>query len=378
MKNTLTLASLVVATTLSTIGGAVTHIRIQRDTVIPVVFEDTLRLDRNRKGDIFYARVDDGLDLPWGTRFVGHVISVRPPNSRRAGFMDLEFNYVEFPNGDREKVSAIPVHLDSKFIRKDRDGRMVAVIDDRERENKVLGGALGGLVLGSIFRKPAEGFIIGAIAGIIGAETDHRKDGDLVVDNGQRMGAMIDRSIELEWKGEFRRYRSRDLEEEARIDREFRLRHNREGGNESSADPRRDDPRRDDPRRDDPRRDDPRRDDQRRADGEIEIRFEKRTLTFDRNQMPFRNATVVMVPLQKAASQLNIEVDPGRNSQTYLTSSEGTLRIEIGSQEARWNGKPIRLDKAVEDRNGVLFVSIDVFDRLKGAPLQILGNVIDR
>lgn len=362
MKNTFVAVSMVALTTLSGVSAAAAHIRIQRDTVIPIIFEDTLRLDRNRKGDVFYAKVDDGLDLPWGTRFVGRVVSIRNSARNRPGFMDLEFNELMLPDGHRERIAAIPVRLNSRYLRKDRDGRLIGMRDDRDREAKVAGGAVGGFLLGTAFKKPLEGFILGSIAGIISAESDRREDGDLVVKSGQRMGAMFDRTSDFEWRGEFRRYRARDLEEEARIDREFRER--RERGDFGRD-------------RDD-RRDVDRRDDARRDYDDIVLRYSRNTLRFDRNESPYRDGRTIMVPLRSTARQVGVEVETGRDSVSFLSSNEGTLRIETGRTEARWNGKSVQLERPVVERRGVIFVPLDAFLRLNREAIEIVGNRRDR
>ena len=147
---------------------------IRRETVMPVVMRDTLRIDRNRAGDLFYADLKDDRDLPPGTRLEGRVKKVVRPREHRRGQMELEFTRVLLPDGRSLKFNAVPVTGD-RYGGRDRDGsfesRKVA-----KNTDTVLGGAIAGLVLGSAFKKPFEGTFVGVLAGILMSESDAAAD----------------------------------------------------------------------------------------------------------------------------------------------------------------------------------------------------------
>lgn len=352
----------------ASVADAETHILIRRDTVMPIVFEDTLTLKSNHVGDRFCAKIDESLDLPWGTRFVGHVESIKPPHDGRAGFMDLRFDEIQLPDGERIRIAGAPVILSDRRIKRDRDGRLIAVRDDTDRENMVLGGALGGFVIGSAIKKPLEGALIGAIAGIFVAENDKRKNGDTIVQKGARMGLMVDETIDFRWRGDFRRDRAIEPDRPSR---------GRRGTYDPDDDVRRDPAprRRGDDRRPDlpsrrelpPRREPP-------VENVVDVRYKDKSIAFDAKEAPFWDGDVMMVALRACSYPVGLKIEDGRANQFYVNSDEGTLRIQVGEKTAKWNGDDVELSRPIVERDGVIFVPQDALRLLRHDGFEFRGN----
>ncbi|MGV3618807.1 MAG: copper amine oxidase N-terminal domain-containing protein [Fimbriimonas sp.] len=324
---------------------------LRRDTVLPVVFGDSLTVRENRTGDRFTVRVEDSSQAPRGTRLEGRIVAMRESRGGRPASMDLEFTDIVMPDGTRRALRAVPIPLNDANVSRDRDGRLVVRRDPRKTEKFAIGGALGGLVLGALGKKPVEGAIIGAIAGAVVGEASRKEDETTVVRRGQKMGALIDRDVRIE-------FRDRDSD---RWDDEDRDRD--------------DDDRYDDRDRDRDRdRDDDRYDDR---DERIVIEHADRELRFSDEEAPYREGNTIMVPLKRVADQLGLEVEDGRYKAIYVSGDKGSLRLEMDSSQARLNGKTTTLAHAVVDRDGVVYVPLDALAGLAKERITANGNRID-
>lgn len=346
MKQSIALLSLTLA---SGIANAET-IRIREREVIPVVIEDTLKVRDTRNGETFYARVADSRDLPYGTRLQGRVIRIEKSRNGRPATIDLEFRTLILPNGSRERIEAVPVSLDARGITRNRDGRLEVKKSDRDREKTVLGGVLGGLALGSLIKKPFEGAFVGAIAGIIIAESTSRENDGTFIRKGAKYGAMFERSVSFDYDG--------------RWDRDDRY----------------DDRYRDDDRYDDRDRDRDRDWEDRYADRDASnrygetcvFRYEDRRLRYSANTEPFRAGDSWMVPLEQTASQLGLSSDfDERGNRWFVEDEDNTAIVELGTKNYRINGKKREFLRNPERRNGVLYVSVEFFADLKGKSFSI-------
>lgn len=325
------------------------RIVIRDNEVIPVKFEKAVNAKSAKRGDRISAMVDGDRYLPEGTRLVGRVVEVQRKDGSRKAYAELEFNEIELPNGQRVRVDAYPVPLNDRSVSRDRNGRMEAKKGTR-RDNVVIGSTVGGLILGSLIKKPFEGAIIGALGGILVAETDAMNtSGELIVDKGQRMGAAFDREVVIDWR-----------------DRDYRSDRDRDRDRD------RDDWDRDDrDRRDD--RDDYDRQDDRYDRNDIVIEFDRRELRFDRDQAPYRAGSTIMVPLGDMASQLKLEVSRTSGGVFYVEDEDNSIKLEQNKSEMRLNGKRTNLPRAIAEKDGVTYVPIEVFAAIKRDSLYVNG-----
>lgn len=315
------------------------RIVIRDNEVIPVKFEKAINAKSAKRGDRISALVDGDRFLPDGTRLVGRIAEVQRKDGDRKAYAELEFTDLELPNGQRVQIDAYPVSLDNKSVSRDRNGRMEAKKGAR-KDNVVIGSTVGGLVLGSLFKKPLEGAIIGALGGILVAETDTlNTSGELIVDKGQRMGAAFDREVVID-------RRDRDYRDDRYTDRDRDDRDSRDN-----------------------------RDDQDRYDrSEILIEFKDKELRFDRDQMPYREGSTIMVPLGDVASQLDLEVNRTSSGVFFLEDEDNTVKLEQNKSEMRLNGKRVNLPKAISAKDGVTYVPIEVFAAIKRDSLYVNGS----
>ena len=83
-----------------------------------------------------------------------------------------------------------------------------------------------------------------------------------------------------------------------------------------------------------------------------------------------------MVPLETTARSLGLRVDTGRYQTVYVEGREGTLRLERNSNEARVNGRTVRMARPMAERNRILFVPIEVLADVSRESVTVNGNRI--
>jgi hypothetical protein len=344
-------------------ANAQANIVIRRNAVVEVVSEDNLSIRDNRRGDRFFVRVDNARDLPRGTRLEGRIVNIQEKRGDRPAYMDLEFNSMILPNGQRHNIRAVPISLDSRAIQRDRDGRMTADPQRVKSENFVIGGIVGGLVVGSILKKPFEGAIVGAIAGIILSEAEKNKarnNEHLVLRSGTRVGAMFERDLNVRYDGWNDPWARNDPWGNDRYDdRNDRYddRNDRYDRNDRFDRYERVD-----------RYDD-------RFDSGIRITHNGRDLRFGRNEEPYRLGDAIMVPLERTAPQLDLTVERFPNSRTiYVEGSRSTLRLEQDSTEYRLNGRRGNLSRPVAVRSGIVYVPVDILVAMVDGTIAVNGS----
>jgi hypothetical protein len=325
---------------LFSVGSAVAQsqdrLLIRDNEVVEIKFESAVSAKSNHRGDRIVATVDNDRLLPSGTRLIGEILEIRSKDGDRKAFADMEFTTLELPDGKRVSIEAYPLPLGDRYVRRGRDGRLEAKKATR-RDNVVLGSGIGGLLLGTIFRKPFEGAVIGVLAGIVISETDAlNTSGEQIVQKGQKMGAAFTREVD--------------------IDLDYRYG-------------------RDDRDRDNPDRSRDR--DDRYEDRDIRIEFRDRILDFRSGQTPFLQNGIVMVPLEAVAEQLGLDVSRTNSNAWYLEDQENTLKLEQNSSDARLNGKRMSLPRATVERNGLLFVPIQTFAAIKRDPIFVNGSRVE-
>ena len=319
-------------------------LRVFANTVVPIVMEDELNVRINRPGDRFRARVEDSRELPYGTRLEGVVLESRRAERDRPAFMDVEFKRLILPDGRRVDIRAVPISLDSRAIRRDRDGRLTADRSKIKSEHYVVGGLVGGLLLGSAFKKPFEGAFLGTLAGILLAEGERGKNkGDVVAKNGQRMGALFERDVTVEFDGRDNRYGYR--RDDDRYDR-----YDRDGDADRDERDRYDD-----------------RWERVPAEQTLDLTHRGRTIRFDRDRAPFEIEGTWMVPLEDAASRMDLEVENStRTNSVLVMSGSHMLRFERDSDRYRLDGRQGTLPRPMVERNGVWYV-----------PLRVLASAVE-
>lgn len=351
-------------------------VRLDRNQVIPVVLQDELSSEESRRGDRFYAVVESGYDLPRGTRFVGRVIDAQRRRGDRPAYLEAEFSEIVLPDGKRTRIRAIPISLNDRNVRRDRDGR-IRTTDTVVRKERVVGtGALAGLVIGALTKKPFEGLVWGTIAGIIVAEgqSSEAQNGNIRLRSGSRIGVMIEDAVTVDLGNN----RREDWDRNDRNDewgRDDRYPRDDEWNRDDRYDDRRDDDRYED-RREDDRYDDWERDDRYNDLSRIEVRYRNDVLRFSRGEEPYRIGETVMVPLERTARQLDLDVEIVSGSNViWVEDEDSVLKIEQGTRTYRLNGSRGTLSRDVSRRDGVVFVPLEVLAKMKTSPIYANGKV---
>lgn len=352
---------------------------LPRDTVVPVQMENEITLRRAHIGDRFTAHVESDCDLPRNTRLIGRIDRIRRDSGDKT-IVDLSFTDVILPDGSRHYIYAVPIPMNDKYTRREADGRIVLRPQDPNRDaGYVLGGALGGFVVGSIIHRQGESTIIGAFLGAIASKVDKHNDGNTIVQKGQHLGMLVERDTHIDaYAG--RPYNDRDDRYNDRYnDRDSRSNNPIYGRPDSGRplppidDRRNDDDRRGDRRNDD--RGDDRRDDRSYDNRQPVIRYEDREIHFSDN-LPYREGDALMVPLEQIVKELGLTMEKGRSNAIYIEGENDSLRLEQGSSEGRLNGRTVELKSAVVEKNGVLYMPIDILASMKKGNLNVDGTRI--
>jgi hypothetical protein len=361
--------ALVVATTAA--SASAETVRLDRNQVIPVVLQDELSSEESRRGDRFFAVVENGYDLPRGTRFSGRVIDAQRRRGDRPAYLEAEFNELVLPDGKRTRIRAIPISLNDQNVRRDRDGR-IRTTDTVVRKEKVVGtGALAGLVIGALTKTPFEGLVWGTIAGILVAEgqASEAQNGNIRLRGGSRIGVMIEDSVTVDLGNN--RYDRNDRYDDWNRNDDW----NRDDRyNRDEDDWNRDD--RYDDRRGDDRYDDWQRDEHYNDLARIQIRYRNDDLRFTRGEEPYRIGETIMVPLERTARQMDLDVEIVRGSNViWVEDEDSVLKIEQGTRTYRLNGSRGTLPRDVARRDGQIFVPLEVLAKMKSSPVYANGKV---
>ena len=317
---------------------------LRRDSVVPVVMEDTLNLKDARRGDKFFARVEGARELPYGTLIEGRVVGIRDRRGDQPASMDLEFQTMLLPDGSHSAIRAVPVRLDSSAIRRGAVGRLVAS-RPQDKGKFVLGGFLGGLILGNSVKKPFEGAFLGALAGIVLAET--QDDGDVVARKGSKLGALFEKDVKITYNGPW-------------------------DGNRNPLD-RRDDRYNEENR--DNRDDRYNRDD--RDSRAIVLTYGRRDLSYGANETPYRIENTVMVPAERTARYLGFDSSWAGTRVLMIEDDDNLLRFESGSSDYRLNGRRARLSHPLTERNGVWYCPLDALSSLRKDSVYVNGTRVE-
>ena len=308
-------------------------IKLRRGVVVPIRFESQLSLKENRVGDRFGATVQGDRDLPDGTRFLGQIAKIEPASGDRAGYMDLDFDTMILPDGGRFDIVAVPIRMDDKAVRKGTDGRFTAKKKLEDTSKHVLGGMIGGYLLGRILGDDrGTGIILGAIAGIIVAESERSATSDeVVIKRDAKMGALFERDVQFEY--------------DARAARDPRF-----GDARGDSEP----------------------------DRTPIIEYEGKPLRFEGEAVPYRDGETWMVPLEATAHQLGLSVEGTDSRRILVEDDDAILVLEQQSKNYRLNGKRGSLSKEVTRRSDLVYVPIDALSMAKNGQMTINGIRIEK
>lgn len=343
--------------------AAANSIEIRRDTVLEVVSDQTLTVRDAREGDKFSVTVNNDRDLPRGTQLIGEILRIEEKSRDRDGFMDLEFRTLQLPDGTRQDIQAIPIALNSKSVRKDRDGRFYADAKKVKTEYYAAGGFIGGLVLGSLLKKPFEGAFLGTIAGILIGESERKsaKNQDLVLQKGSKLGAVVLEDFEVNYDNRYDNDRDRDRDRYRNDDDRL--------GSQGSYD-------RDYNRDDRYGRDDRRYRDyhnSRNTQNDCLIEFQNSELQFDRIERPYWQDRTIMVSAEATARQLGLEYKR-QGDRIYLGNDRDQMKLRVGERTYRFRGaRQGEFEARVEDKNGEVFVPIEALAPLLSRPIYANG-----
>jgi hypothetical protein len=398
------LTGLVAAFALPALSAA-DDVKLQRDDVIPVVMQTELDFRKTREGDRFRAEVNDSRMLPWGSKLEGVVNRVEPKRDGKPAYMDIEFTTIILPDGHRQSFRGTPIAMSKNYVTQDRYGRWEAK-KGVKKDTVVLGSIAGGFILGALIKKPFEGAMIGAILGVLGAETQKEQvsDGSMVIPKGSKVGARVDEDLSIEFNGRWNN-------EGANNDHGYGP-YDRNGYNDAGYDrygydkkgmysPRYDSARGggerlpdrtddrdgynsagydkygyDKDRHYNPRWDTTRDDntDRSGSDRSLRIEVDGKELRFANDERPYKEGWVLMVPLESVADQLGYRVEKDRSGFFRIENEADLLTLEQDSKTYRLNSKRGSLPSEVQEKNGVTFVPIDAFTKLSKSSVYVNGT----
>jgi len=182
------------------------NVTLTAGTVIPVKLQDKLSSTDSQKGDRFTATLQSedaarSLNLPVGTMIEGTVSAVRSMQGQDPGILALSFNRMILPNESSYPIHGSLIGLDSKSVTRDRDGRLMAKSDHKNKTLLYAGyGAGAGLILGTITKgntllDTLLGGGLGYLFGSLDQSRGERKD--VVLRPNTEMGVRLDRTVNL-------------------------------------------------------------------------------------------------------------------------------------------------------------------------------------
>lgn len=361
-RNSLVVWSLLCAA-VSPIAASADTVVLARDSVVPVIFDSSLTLSDSRVGDHFTCHVDADRDLPTGTRFEGEIVAIRYPRPYRPASMDLQFTAIDLPNGGSVRINAVPIPLNKDLVRTDADGRLYVKNDVRKQGEYVLGGALGGYLLGSVFHRRITGLLLGTIVGVAAAGADRAHSENDVVEKGAKLGALFNREVTV------------DLSATGESERPATGRSGWDGYTHSggAAAPVAAPPA---PQPAAPAPAAPAKPAGPPAD--IAIRFGDKTLSFDDAVAPYYQGETVMVPLKQMADALGLSYEKGDKDSVYIENDNDSLKLDKDSVNYRFNGNHGTLSHPVAQKGDVLYAPVDVFAQLVSKDLIVNGRKLQK
>jgi hypothetical protein len=295
--------------------------------------------------------------------------------------MDLEFTSIELPNGFHSRIRAVPIPLTEDIVHSNGDGRFVVKNNVRREGEYVVGGALGGYVIGSLFHRRITGLFLGTVAGMVAATADRASSENVVVDRGTRMGALFNQDVRLVVTDHIAGAPDRGWDSTGHVDSSLAVAPAPplpSGGWDSAhSDPA---PSRGWDSAAGKHSDTPVAATPPSVSGEnhdVSIRFADKTLSFDADKLPYLDGDIVMVPVQQMADRLSVSLEKGDKNSVYLESGDNSVKLEPGVANYRLNGKRFSLSRPPVDKKGTLFAPASIFATLATKELIVNGNRLD-
>lgn len=370
---------------------------LHRDDVIPVVMQTELTLRDTREGDVFRADVADSHMLPLGSHLEGIVNRVVEKRGDRPAFMDIEFTKIILPDGQSVSIHGTPIPLSKNYVTQDRDGRWAAK-KGVSKQTVVLGATAGGLVIGSLIHKPFEGAFVGALLGILAGEADKDDigDGNIVVAKGSKVGARVDKDVSIQFDGHGDNPSTRE-DRQGSYDRDGynsagydKYGYDRKGRYDAKYDTTRDGPA---PNRDsdfdkygfdnsghynpdyDTTRDHPAPDREGGDIGGLRIEINHKGMRYSRDEQPYRDGWIIMVPLRSTAEQLGFRVSNDDHEGSFrIENDKDVLLVEQDSRDYSLNHRRDSFLTAIKVRDGVAYAPIDAFTALTKGTVIVNGT----
>jgi hypothetical protein len=277
--------------------------------------------------------------LPDGARFYGHVESVHMATYRRPASMKLQFDTLVLPHGERFPIVAIPINPNDPHLHRGTNGRLVADYRPGDSAGYTVGGAAAGLLVGGIVHRPILGAFLGAIVGSIAGHENARENRDLIVSKGEHMVAIFETDLNTAmppvlpppplavggW-------------------------HATEGMHHGAP---------------------------AAISGTIDVRDQDHPLTFDPAHGPYRDGDEVLVPLDRAAEQFQVDVTRHSDGRLTLEGPNGSIEINRDSGAFKTDGGQTgTLNHPLVDRDGVLYLPIEVFASISSDRIAVNGNLV--
>lgn len=345
-------------------------------SVLKVRLDDPIGSDRSQRGDRFTATVtNDGSssDLPSGARVEGVVADVQRSASNRPGMLDVRFQNLLLPDGERYRMAGSPISLDDNSVRRTSDGRLEARSSSKNSTKFLAYGAGAGFILGALTHgNKLTDALLGAAAGYLYGQYDKGKANghEVRLNPGTEFGVRLDQSLALAPASDNRygqprvggyrsqipsrgpgygtssrdRYGSdRDSSDRYNGDRYSSDRYNgdRYNGDRSNTDR-------------------SRSDDSYGHSEPVSVFVNDRGVQFD-TARPFRSGDHIMVPLLPVLDFTDLNYRYHRDNDQATLEGPREVQLRTGSAVALVDGRRLYLNEPVQVRNGMFYVPADFF-----------------
>lgn len=182
----------------------VKYYTVAANQVMRVRLNDELDSEKARVGDTFTSTLVDpvysktGLLLaPQGSTVGGRVTAVqRAQKKGKPAEMNVQFTYLELPNGYKRALNGSLTDLESSTGTSDNEGTVTAHKTGHRKAKFIGGGAAGGAVIGAI-AGGGKGLAIGAgVGALTGAITGRVKKGhEVKVKSGTEFGVILNAPV---------------------------------------------------------------------------------------------------------------------------------------------------------------------------------------
>lgn len=181
------------------------QISVPAGAVVRVTLDNGLSSATARNGDRFTATVDSqnpgDSEFPPGSKLVGVVSEVQSKNGNQPGVLDLDFQSVELPGGQRVPLRGSLISLDNNSVDSSTRGRIMAkqgASNNNKDRLKVIGiGAGAGFLLGKLLKQNSTlSAVLGAAGGYLYDKKKNKNDvREAEVPAGTQLGVRLDRNI---------------------------------------------------------------------------------------------------------------------------------------------------------------------------------------